>query len=95
MGDEEFILNAERQAKQNYLKEEVVEAGFDTGEFIEYKEPDIDLWSFDELVSLVRGYKDHVREQQALEKKKSKAKPPPKKHEPVPVEEEKWDYDSK
>ena len=63
--EDDFIKNAERTAKQNFLKEEIVDAGYDPGEFIEFcsqdEEPDIDSWTFEELQDLVRQYKDHVR----------------------------------
>lgn len=53
MSDDDFIKNAERNAKQHFLKEEIVDAGLDPGEFIAFcagdEEPDIDSWSFEEL----------------------------------------------
>ena len=45
--NENYVIEAERKAKQNYLNEEVLEIGYNPELFMEYiskvKEPDIDL----------------------------------------------------
>ena len=37
--DEDFIKNAERAAKQNFLKEEIIDGGFEPDEFMAYCSP--------------------------------------------------------
>jgi hypothetical protein len=58
--EETYIAAAERQAKQNYLRETVVEAGYDPSIFVEYCEglrgTDVDLWQFDELKECVADF---------------------------------------
>lgn len=55
------MLEAERKAKQGFLREEVVEAGYSPQLFVAYCETqrgaDVDLWSFDELHLCVAEFK--------------------------------------
>jgi PX domain len=59
--DDESDLEVEKTAKQAYLTEEVLEQGYDSRVFMEfistYKEPDINLWSLDELKKVVEAFK--------------------------------------
>ena len=51
--EDDYIKNAERTAKQNFLKEEIIDAGFDAEAFLAYtgagEDVDIDTWNFEEL----------------------------------------------
>mmetsp|Transcript_19204 Transcript_19204/g.35110 ORF Transcript_19204/g.35110 Transcript_19204/m.35110 type:complete len:609 (+) Transcript_19204:206-2032(+) len=59
--EDSYIANAERVAKQNYLREEIVEAGYESGLFVNYceelKGTDVDAWTFDELKNCVENFK--------------------------------------
>mmetsp|Transcript_18497 Transcript_18497/g.33372 ORF Transcript_18497/g.33372 Transcript_18497/m.33372 type:complete len:212 (-) Transcript_18497:1975-2610(-) len=59
--EETYLLEAERKAKQNYLREEVVEAGYSPELFVAYCESqrgaDVNLWTFDELHNCVAEFK--------------------------------------
>lgn len=52
----------DKAAKQKYLKEQIIDKGFDTenfGDFMNSKKEDglnIQLWTFDELVAAVEEY---------------------------------------
>ena len=60
MAEDDYITNAQRVAKQNYLAEEIIEAGHDPEQFIAFagkgEEVDIDTWSFEELQDIVREF---------------------------------------
>jgi hypothetical protein len=59
--EDSYMANAERVAKQSYLREEVVEAGYDPGLFLDYcnglKGTDVDNWAFDELRDCVEEFR--------------------------------------
>ena len=63
--NDEYVTPAERKAKQNFLNEEVLELGYDPELFMDFisktKDPDIDLWSFDELQAAVSAFKSKYR----------------------------------
>ena len=69
--DESYIVNAERKAKQNYLFEEIIENNYDPKLFTVFcektKPPDLDYWSFDELVECVAKFKMVYRRGQTFE----------------------------
>jgi hypothetical protein len=64
--DEEFfiIMDDLRYAKQIYLKEEIIDKGFDPGQFTQYcqtlKGTEIDNYSFDELEEIVLNFQNLV-----------------------------------
>jgi hypothetical protein len=59
--EENFLAEAERRAKQSFLREEVVDAGYSPQLFVSFCElqrgADVDLWSFDELHQCVVEFK--------------------------------------
>lgn len=59
--DAPFLLDAERKAKQSFLREEVVEAGYPPDAFVAFCEQqrgaDVDLWPFNELHQCVAEFK--------------------------------------
>jgi hypothetical protein len=59
--EDSYMTNAERVAKQNYLREEVVEAGYDPGLFLDYcnglNGTDVDNWTFDGLRDCVKEFR--------------------------------------
>jgi len=61
----------EREKKQEYLRQEIVDQNYDPNEFTEFcgerKGTDIDLWSFEELVECVKEFK-HSREERKTPK---------------------------
>lgn len=63
--NEDYVIEAERKAKQTYLNEEVLEIGYSPQLFMEFisriKAPDIDLWTFDELQAVVKDFKSKNR----------------------------------
>jgi hypothetical protein len=69
--DESYIASAERKAKQNYLFEEIVENNYDPQLFTYFceltKPPDLDFWTFDELVDCVAAFKMKFRRGQSFE----------------------------
>ena len=61
----------ERTIKQNYLRNEIVEKGFDSEQFINFlceikgeEAADIDIWSLDELKDAVVQFKERVSKEQ-------------------------------
>jgi hypothetical protein len=56
-----YLCEAERKAKQSFLREEVVEAGYPPEAFVAFCElqrgADVDLWSFEELSKCVAEFK--------------------------------------
>lgn len=81
--NENYIIEAERKAKQNYLSEEILDSNYDPDLFMMYcsrrKEPNLDLWDFDELQKCVQDFKMEYRRGQSLkdvleaEEKKNKS----------------------
>ena len=69
--DSSYIIRAEREAKQNYLKEEILENNYDPELFMWYissvGEADIDSWDFDGLQGVVRDFKMKYRRGQTLD----------------------------
>lgn len=67
--EDNYMATAERVAKQDYLREEIVEGGYDTALFVEYCEglrgTDVDLWQFDELKGCVEAFKTQYQRLQA------------------------------
>lgn len=59
--EDSYVQNAERAAKQLYLREEIVDVGYETSLFVEYceqlKGTDVDAWTFEELRSCVNNFK--------------------------------------
>ena len=84
--DESYIISAERKAKQNFLREEIVENHYDPQLFMMFCakkiEPDVDYWDFDELQECVHDFKmtyrrgETLKDVQEAEEKKSKKKAP-------------------
>lgn len=83
--DESYIYEAERKAKQIYLNEEIIDSNYDPELFMlfcsERKEPNLDVWDFEELQKCVQDFKMVYRRGQTLkdiqdaEKKNPKQKP--------------------
>ena len=80
--DDSYILRAERQAKQDYLKEEILEMYYDPDLFMDYcesiREANIDAWDFSELQECVRNFKTNYRPGETLQEvreKQAKKKP--------------------
>jgi hypothetical protein len=52
-GDDKFVQRAERKAKQTFLKEEILDSGYNPEAFTDFceshKGADIDKWTFEEL----------------------------------------------
>lgn len=59
--EDSYMANAERAAKQNYLREEILESGYEPSIFVEYCEAqrgsDVDLWSFEDLKACVAEFR--------------------------------------
>lgn len=91
-----FIVEAERKAKQIYLREEILETGYSAEAFTRFieerKGANIDLWSFEELHECVREFKDTMRQRKEEERKQARrasmvtAKPASEKEQGVPSE---------
>lgn len=92
--DESYIIGAERKAKQNFLKEEIIENNYDPQLFMMFcsqkKEPDVDYWEFDELQTCVHDFKmtyrrgQTLKEVQEAEEKKNRKKNPKKSEPKIP-----------
>ena len=71
-----YLAQAQRAAKQNFLREEILDNGFDPHEFTKFIESkrgaNIDLWSFHELKDIVSQFKLHLKQQSDSRKKESK-----------------------
>lgn len=61
MTDTDAIQDEERDKKRSYLHAEIIDAGYDSEQFVLFagkgEEVDIDTWSYDELKSLVAEFK--------------------------------------
>lgn len=61
----DFLAEAERRAKQDFLREEVLDKGYDPSHFVVFCEnlrgSNVDLWAFDELQQVVREFKQAYR----------------------------------
>ncbi|OMJ88598.1 hypothetical protein SteCoe_9463 [Stentor coeruleus] len=87
--DESYIISAERKAKQNYLTEEILYNHYDPELFMMFcskiKEPDVDNWTFEELVVCVQDFKMTYRRgttlKDVLEEEQKNQKPEPKRSE--------------
>lgn len=59
--NDDYIINAERAAKQRYLTEELIDLSYDPNLFMDFiskkKEPNIDLWTFEELQEIISQFK--------------------------------------
>lgn len=59
--EDSYVANAERVAKQNFLREEVVDVGYESHLFVDYCDglngTDVDAWTFEELKECVRTFK--------------------------------------
>ena len=68
--DESYIIRAEREAKQQYLREEILELDYDPQLFMAYcesiREANIDAWDFEELQDCVLNFKKLYRPGQLL-----------------------------
>ena len=62
--DESYIIRAEREAKQQYLREEILELDYDPELFMAYcesiREANIDAWDFEELQDCVLNFKKNL-----------------------------------
>ena len=81
--DDEYIINANRKAKQSFLKEEIIDMDFNPDDFIEFASQqkgsaDIDIWTFEELQDCVRTFKVTIRDRERAEKKNAKKAKPKK-----------------
>lgn len=66
LSDEEtYLADAQRKAKQNFLREAVLEEGLPVDEFTDYLDKkrgaNIDLWTLPELEQCVREFKERVK----------------------------------
>lgn len=65
MEEDDYLAAAERTAKQQYLKEEIIDANYDPEVFTDYLEKskgaDIDAWTFEELRDCCRSFKNYMR----------------------------------
>lgn len=63
--EENYLAEAQRKAKQTFLREEVLQAGLPVDEFTQYLETkrgaDIDIWTLKELEECVREFKSRVK----------------------------------
>lgn len=84
--DDSYILRAERDAKQNYLREEIIENNYDGELFMWYissiREANIDDWDFEDLQQAVRDFKMKYRRGQTLDEVNPKVN-----NKPLEVEE--------
>jgi sorting nexin-7/30/sorting nexin-8 len=59
--EKEFLAEAERRAKQDFLREEVLDKGYDPVHFVTFcntlRGSNVDLWTFDELQMTVKEFK--------------------------------------
>ena len=59
--EDDFLEQAQRRAKRNFLHEEILESGYSGSQFTSFCEQergaDIDLWTFEELQDCVRRFK--------------------------------------
>lgn len=59
--EKEFLAEAERRAKQDFLREEVLDKGYDPLHFVTFcntlRGSNVDLWNFDELQMTVKEFK--------------------------------------
>ncbi|OMJ83240.1 hypothetical protein SteCoe_15895 [Stentor coeruleus] len=69
--DEGYVIRAEREAKQNYLREEIIECNYDPELFMWHiesiREANIDSWSFEDLQEVVLGFKMQYRRGENLQ----------------------------
>ncbi|CAG9322229.1 unnamed protein product [Blepharisma stoltei] len=69
--EEDFLSEVERKAKQNFLREEILDMHYDPNLFTHFceskKTADIDCWEFDELQECVREFKLKYRPGETLE----------------------------
>lgn len=69
--DESYVIRAEREAKQNYLREEIIECNYDPDLFMWHiesmREANIDSWSFEDLQEAVSGFKMQYRRGENLQ----------------------------
>ena len=79
----------EREAKQNYLRENILEKEYDTNKFLEYlvsvkgeNAHDVDVWTMDELMEVVENF---IKESTtpAYHSDEEKKKETPVKEEPI------------
>jgi|688.fasta_scaffold1126689_1 hypothetical protein len=63
--EETYLAEAQRKAKQNYLREAVLEGNLPVDEFTDYidkkRGANIDLWTLTELEQCVREFKERVK----------------------------------
>ena len=91
--EDEFLENAERQAKRTYLREEIIDKGFSAQEFTTFCEQDrgtdVDLWTFEELQDCVKRFKASVeeRDKQLAQKMRGRSPSPssPRPSAPNPI----------
>lgn len=71
VSDDIYILQAERRAKQNFLKEEIIDNGYDPNLFTAFMEEkrstEIDLWTFEEIQEMTREFRSRFRPETTLE----------------------------
>jgi len=92
--EDEFLENAERQAKRTYLREEILDKDFSAQDFTGFCErergADLDLWTFEELQDCVKRFKASVDDRDKLATQKLRGRSPSPsspKATPVPVKE--------
>ena len=85
--NDDYIINAERAAKQRYLTEELLDLSYDANLFMDFiskvKEPNIDHWTFEELQDIISKFKMKHRPGDTFDVPKPSA--PPQVHHPAPV----------
>jgi hypothetical protein len=71
VSDDVYILQAERRAKQNFLKEEIIDNGYDPNLFTAFMEEkrstEIDEWTFEEIQEITKEFRSRFRPETTLE----------------------------
>ena len=92
--EDEFLENAEREAKRKYLREEILEKNYSAQEFTSFIEKnrgaDVDLWPFEELQECVKQFQVMVTQREKPQSPKLRGRSPSPKPEaqetaPVPL----------
>ena len=87
--NDDYMITAERAAKQRYLTEELIDLSYDPNLFMDFiskvKEPNIDLWTFEELQEIISKFKMHHRPGDTLDIPKSQTQPEPVQQAPEPI----------
>ena len=83
-------LEEQRTLKQNYLREAILEAGYNPEKFVSYLKSlkpggeDIDNWTFEELKTEVQNYKRYYSDDETSPVSPAHPIPPPPPLDPLP-----------